>query len=34
MSPFSVKDMHDLIKLLEERPEWKKELRRLILGYA
>ena len=31
MSPFSVKDMHDLIKLLEERPEWKKELRRLIL---
>jgi len=23
--------MHDLIKLLEERPEWKKELRRLIL---
>ena len=31
MSPFSAKDMHDLIKLLEERPEWKKELRRLIL---
>ena len=28
---FTIRDFHDLIKLLEERPEWREELRRLIL---
>ena len=29
---FSGEDFHDLIRLLEERPEWRAELRRLILA--
>ena len=29
---FSGEDFHDLIRLLEERPEWRTELRRLILA--
>ena len=29
--PFSVEEFHDLVRLLEERPEWRKELRRLVL---
>jgi hypothetical protein len=28
---FTVNDFHDLVALLEERPEWRAELRRLIL---
>jgi hypothetical protein len=28
---FTVKDFHDLIRLLEERPEWRSELRRFLL---
>src|SRR5215510_8821942 len=28
---FSVEDFHDLIRLLEERPEWRREMRRLVL---
>src|SRR5215471_438369 len=30
--PFRVEDFHDLIRLLEERPEWRSELRRLVLS--
>ncbi|MBI3245673.1 MAG: hypothetical protein HYZ50_04095 [Deltaproteobacteria bacterium] len=29
--PFAVEDFHDLIRLLEERPEWQADLRRLVL---
>jgi hypothetical protein len=29
--PFSVDDFHDLIRLLEAQPEWRAELRRLLL---
>ena len=29
--PFTVEDFHDLVRLLEERPEWREELRRLVL---
>jgi chromosome segregation ATPase len=29
---FSVQDFHDLVRLLEERPEWRTELRRLVLS--
>ena len=29
---FSGEDFHDLVRLLEERPEWRAELRRLILA--
>ena len=28
---FSVEDFQDLVRLLEERPEWRAELRRLVL---
>ncbi len=28
---FNVEDFHDLVRLLEERPEWRAELRHLIL---
>jgi hypothetical protein len=29
--PFSVEEFRDLIRLLEERPEWRADLRRLVL---
>jgi len=29
--PFSVEEFHDLVRILEERPEWRRELRRLVL---
>jgi hypothetical protein len=29
--PFQVEEFRDLIRLLEERPEWREELRRLVL---
>ena len=29
--PFTVEEFHDLVRLLEERPEWRSELRRLVL---
>lgn len=29
--PFRVEDFHDLVRLLETRPEWRTELRRLVL---
>lgn len=29
--PFTVEEFYDLIRLLEERPEWRAELRRLTL---
>lgn len=29
--PFSVEEFHDLVRLLEERPEWRREIRRLVL---
>ncbi len=28
---FSVQDFHDLVRLLAERPEWRTQLRSLIL---
>jgi hypothetical protein len=28
---FTVEDFHDLVRLLEERPEWRREMRRLVL---
>ena len=31
MRSFTVREFHDLIKILEEHPEWREELRRLIL---
>ena len=27
----TVEDFHDLVRLLEQRPEWRMELRRLVL---
>jgi hypothetical protein len=32
--PFRVEDFHDLIRLLETQPEWRAELRRLLLTDA
>src|ERR1044071_4347516 len=29
--PFGDEDFHDLVRLLEEHPEWRNELRRLVL---
>ena len=29
--PFTVEEFHDLVRILEEKPEWRNELRRLIL---
>ena len=29
--PFTVEDFHDLIQLLETHPEWRSDLRRLVL---
>ena len=29
--PFTVDDFHDFIRLIEARPEWRTELRRLVL---
>src|SRR5216684_4275307 len=29
--PFGFEDFHDLVRLLEEHPEWRSELRRLVL---
>jgi hypothetical protein len=29
---FTVADFHDLVRLLEERPEWRAEIRRLVLS--
>jgi len=29
--PFTISDCHDLVRILEERPEWRGELRRLVL---
>ncbi len=31
MVPFTVSDLHDLLKLLHERPEWRDEVRRAVL---
>ena len=31
MKGFTVREFHDFIKILEERPEWREELRRLVL---
>ena len=31
LMPFTVEEFHDLVRILEERPEWRNELRRLIL---
>jgi hypothetical protein len=30
--PFTVADFHDLIRLLEERPDWQTELRRVLFS--
>ncbi len=30
--PFTVEDFRDLVQLLEERPQWRAEMRRLVLG--
>ncbi len=30
--PFEIQDFHDLIRLLEAHPEWRAELRRLVLS--
>src|SRR5262245_29024733 len=32
--PFTVEEFHDLVRLLDERPEWREELRRLVLTPA
>ncbi|MBI3304578.1 MAG: hypothetical protein HYZ72_21145 [Deltaproteobacteria bacterium] len=29
--PFTIEEFHDLVRILEERPEWRVELRRLVL---
>lgn len=29
--PFSVEEFHDLVRILEEQPEWRRELRRFVL---
>ena len=31
MRAFTVREFHDFIEILEERPEWREELRRLVL---
>ena len=30
--PFTVEDFHDLVQLLEDRPEWRAEMRRLVMS--
>ncbi len=30
--PFAVEEFHDLVRLLEQHPEWRAELRRLVLS--
>jgi predicted nuclease with TOPRIM domain len=30
--PFTIKDYHDLVRLLTEQPEWRAELRRLLIS--
>ncbi|MCS6951993.1 MAG: hypothetical protein RMK57_01055 [Bryobacterales bacterium] len=30
--PFTVEEFHDLVRLLEQHPEWRAELRRLVLS--
>ena len=30
--PFTVEDFHDLVQLLEERPQWRAEMRRLVMS--
>jgi hypothetical protein len=32
MMPFTVEDFRDLMRLVEERPEWRAELRRWVLS--
>ena len=29
--PFTIEEFRDLIRMLDERPEWRSELRRLVL---
>ena len=29
---FTVEDFHDLVQLLEDRPQWRAEMRRLVMG--
>jgi len=29
--PFTVEEFRDLVRILEENPEWRAELRRLVL---
>jgi len=31
--PFTVEEFRDLVRLLEERPEWRREIRRLVLTH-
>lgn len=28
----TVEDLHDLIRILEEHPEWRSEVKRVLLG--
>ena len=30
--PFTVEDFHDLVRLLDERPQWRAEMRRVVLS--
>ena len=30
---FTVEDFRDLVRVLEERPEWREELRRFVLTH-
>ncbi|MGH8059271.1 MAG: hypothetical protein ACREOH_18885, partial [Candidatus Entotheonellia bacterium] len=30
--PFTVNELHDLIRLLEEHPEWRTEMRRVLFA--
>src|SRR5919197_851909 len=32
LMPFTVADFHDLVRLLEEYPDWRTELRRVLLS--
>ena len=32
--PFTVEEFRDLVRILEARPEWREELRRLVLTDA
>ncbi|GBC92089.1 hypothetical protein HRbin15_00552 [bacterium HR15] len=32
--PITINDLHDLIRLLEEHPEWRAEMRRVLLTDA